>query len=463
MSIPLIIGVLAVYFLGMVGIGWYGRKYAQTFESFTNAGRNCGAIMLIGTCVGSQIGNGFVVGGAGDGSVFGMSGAWYGIACGISYLVSALFVNKKVYEKGFISLPEFLQDRYHDKTTSAIFCAAYSISSIGIIGAQIMAGSALFTAFGMNGALGAVVITLIVLAYSSLAGLWGSFATSVVQVVVIIIALVATFFIVLSNGGVEVINQAVASGAVPENFWDLGNRGIQYVLVLAIPVSLQCAIDQCNIQRINSCKSEKSAFVGYIWSFIICVVVAFMPTFIGMYGVSRYGVTGNSVFFAVAMEALPPLACAMLVAAVVAAIMSTIDSLFVAVSTVVLKNVYQGFINPNPSEKTLKIGDKICTICFAAIALVLSLQFTSIIDLLGSVYAFISACAATPFLGGLFWKRGTRKGAIWSAIVGCITVLLSLFGFITLPLSDLTPTIIAAVVYVVVSLMDKKGQEEVAA
>ena len=75
MSIPLIIGVLAVYFLGMIGIGWYGRKYAQTFESFTNAGRSCGAIMLIGTCVGSQIGNGFVVGGAGDGSVFGLSGA----------------------------------------------------------------------------------------------------------------------------------------------------------------------------------------------------------------------------------------------------------------------------------------------------------------------------------------------------------------------------------------------------
>ena len=163
MNLTLIIAVLAVYFLVMVGIGWYGRKYAKTFESFTSAGRSCGAIMLIGTCVGSQIGNGFVVGGAGDGSVFGLSGAWYGIACGLSYLASALIINKKIYAKGFISLPEFLQDRYHDKTTSAIFCICYSISSVGIIGAQIMAGSALFEAFGMSGTIGAIVITVVVL------------------------------------------------------------------------------------------------------------------------------------------------------------------------------------------------------------------------------------------------------------------------------------------------------------
>lgn len=462
MDIGLIVGVLAVYFLVMIGIGWYGRKYASTFETFTNAGKSCGAIMLIGTCVGSQIGNGFVVGGAGDGSIYGLSGAWYGIACGLSYLASALLINKRIFAKGFISLPEFLQDRYHDKATSAIFCLCYSISSIGVIGAQIMAGSALFESFGLSGTVGAIVITIVVLLYSSLSGLWGSFATSVIQVAVIIVALVTTFFIIISNGGIDIINQAIATGTVAGDFWDLGNRGWQYVLVLTVPVCLQCMIDQCNIQRINSAKSEKSAFVGYIFSFIICVVVAFMPTILGMYGVAEFGVTGNSVFFMVAMEALPPLACAMLIAAVVAAIMSTIDSLFVAYSTVLLKNVYQGFINPNPTERFFKVADKVCTVCVAVVSLILSLQFSSIISLLSSVYAFISACAAAPFLGGLFWKGGTKTGAVASSIVGAIVVTLSLLKVITLPLTDLMPTIIAAVVYVIVSVLDKKGRAELA-
>lgn len=459
MNTTLILVVLAAYFVVMIGIGWYGRKYAKDFDSFASAGKSCGAIMLIGTCVGSQIGNGFVVGGAGDGAAFGLSGAVYGIACGLSYLASAVILNKRVYAKGFITLPEFLHDRYGDRATSLVFCIAYSFSSIGVIAAQIMAGSALFEAFGLNGTIGAIVITLVVLAYSSLSGLWGSFATSVVQVAVIIVALMATFFIIVGQGGFTIINDAIASGAVPSDYWNIGNRGLSYFLTLTIPVCLQCMIDQCNIQRINSAKSEKSAFRGYVWSFVICVFVAFMPTFIGMYGAARYGITGNSVFFTVALEALSPLASAMLIAAVVAAIMSTIDSLFVAFSTVLLKNVYQGFINPNPSEKFFKIGDKVCSIGIAVVALLVSLQFTSIISLLNSVYAFICACAATPFLGGLFWKRGTSKGALASVLVGFVVVLLHLTGIISLPLADLTPTLIAAVVYVIVSLCDKSGAE----
>ena len=155
MNLTVLTVVLAVYFLAMVGIGLLGRKYAKSYDSFISAGRQAGVFMIIGSAVGSQIGNGFVVGGAGGGAATGLSGAWYGIACGLGYLGIAIVLNKIVYAKGFISLPEFLEDRYGDKVTSVVFSVATVLSYIGNIAAQLIAGSALFQAFGLNGRLGA--------------------------------------------------------------------------------------------------------------------------------------------------------------------------------------------------------------------------------------------------------------------------------------------------------------------
>ena len=460
MNLTVLAVVLAVYFLAMVGIGLLGRKYAKSYDSFISAGRQAGVFMIIGSAVGSQIGNGFVVGGAGGGAATGLSGAWYGIACGLGYLGIAIVLNKIVYAKGFISLPEFLEDRYGDKVTSVVFSVATVLSYIGNIAAQLIAGSALFQAFGLDGRLGAVVITLVVLVYSSLSGLWGAFATSVVQVVVITVALVATAILVLTGGGLGVINDAIAAGTVPADFWDLGNVGASSIIITVASVCLAALCDQQTVQRINSAKSEKASLTAHILSTVICIVLAFLPALIGMYGAALYGVTDNSVFFTVVLNKLPPLVSAVAIAAVIAAIMSTIDSMLIGFSTVLLKNIYKGIINPKVSDETLKKGDLLVSVVVCILSLLLSFQFTNIIDLLSSTYLFLSACCLVPFVGGLFWKKGTARGAVVSSVVGLVLVVLSLTNILVLPLLDLTPIAVAVVVYVVVSRLDKEGQKK---
>lgn len=462
MNLTVLTVVLAVYFLAMVGIGLLGRKYAKSYDSFISVGRQAGVLMIIGSAVGSQIGNGFVVGGAGGGAATGLSGAWYGIACGRGYLGIAIVLNKIVYAKGFISLPEFLEDRYGDKVTSVVFSVATVLSYIGNIAAQLIAGSALFQAFDLDGRLGAVVITLVVLVYSSLSGLWGAFATSVVQVVVITVALIATSILVLTGGGLEVINEGIAVGTVSADFWDLGNVGASSIIITVASVCLAALCDQQTVQRINSAKSEKASLTPHILSTIICIVLAFLPVLIGMYGAALYGVTDNSVFFVVVLNNLPPLASAIAIAAVIAAIMSTIDSMLIGFSTVLLKNIYKGIINPKVSDAALKKGDLLVSVVVCVLSLLLSFQFTNIISLLSSTYLFLSACCLVPFVGGLFWKKGTARGAVVSSVVGLVLVVLSLTKILVLPLLDLTPIAIAVVVYVVVSLLDKEGQKKLA-
>ena len=63
-----IIIVVAIYFVAMLGIGWYGRRFSQDFEGYLSMGKSGGILLLMGGCIGANIGNGFVVGGAGGGA-----------------------------------------------------------------------------------------------------------------------------------------------------------------------------------------------------------------------------------------------------------------------------------------------------------------------------------------------------------------------------------------------------------
>ncbi|MGO5023509.1 sodium:solute symporter family protein [Lawsonibacter sp. LCP25S3_G6] len=449
--------VMGIYFVFMIGISWMGRKHGRTFDEAITAGRNCGVFMIIGSAVGSHIGNGFVVGGAASGAATGISGAWYGLGCAISYLVMAVTINRVVYRAGYISLPEFLQARYGEKMTSVIFSVTTALSYIANIAAQLMAGKALFEALGFNGTFGVWVICAVVIAYSMISGLWGAAATSVAQVAIIIVSLVITTVILVSQGAVGVVNDAVQTGQVPSTYWDIGLPGISAILITCIPISLAALCEQCTVQRIVSAKSEKVAFWGLILSFVIMIPAALMPAFIGMYGNVLYNDTTNSVFFRVALEVLPPLAAALLIAAVVAAIMSTIDTMLVAFSTIVLHNIYRGMINPNVSEKTLKKGDFIVHLCLGVVSAFVALQFTSILDLLWQMYNFCAACCFAPFIGGLFWKGATAKGAIASAITGFIYIALNMMGIIpTTTILSMFSFLPAAVAFVIVSTIDNK-------
>ena len=296
-TMTLIAVVMGVYFAAMIGISWMGRKHGKTFDEAITAGRNCGVWLIIGSAVGSHIGNGFVVGGAASGALDGISGAWYGLGCAISYLVMAFTINKVVYRAGYISLPEFLQARYGEKMTSVIFSVTTALSYIANIAAQLMAGQALFEALGFNGTLGVWIIAIVVVAYSMISGLWGAAATSVAQVAIIVVSLIVTTIILLSHGALDVINGAVQSGQVPSTYWDIGMPGPSAILITCIPITLAALCEQCTVQRIVSAKSEKTAFWGLILSFLIMIPAALMPAFVGMYGNILYNNTSNSVFF----------------------------------------------------------------------------------------------------------------------------------------------------------------------
>ena len=460
MNLTLLMVVLGLYFLLMIAISFVGRRYAKTYDSYLNIGRNAGILLIMGGAIGGHIGNGFVVGGAGSGAEMGIGGIWYGIGCALSYVVLSFTINDFLYKKGYISLSDFLRERYGDRITTLVYSLSTAFSFIGNMAAQIMAGKALFIALGLDGNVGAVVITIVVLLYSQIAGLWGAFATSVVQTGIILLGLIGTTIFVLMQGGVGAIVEAVESGALPKSFFTAVPFEKATLIMLIVPTCLAIFTDQCVFQRVSSARSALTSKAAHLFSTVLMIPLAVMPVFIGMYGAAKYGVRDTSAFFAVVLNSLPAILAAVLVAAVVAAVMSTIDTLFIGVSAVVLHDLYKGFINPNVSEETIKKMNVVLNIIVACFALVISLSFTSIVGLLSSTYTFLASSCLVPFLGGLLWKKGTAKGSVCSSVVGMIIVILNMLGILPLPYASVFPILPAFIVYVAVSLCSQQKNAE---
>ena len=455
--IPTIVVVLVIYFAAMVFIGWMGRSKASNFEGYLSMGRTGGVLLLMGGAIGGQIGNGFVVGGAAEGAASGLAGSAYGIACALSLILVALFLNDFIYNNGYMSMADYTRQRYHSEVPGTIYDLSTAISSIGLIAGQIMAGKALFEALGLPGTVGAIAIAVVVLLYSQLSGLWGAFATSVVQTGVIIVGLVATTIVLISKGAVGEMSTAIQAGELAGSSLDMSGLSASGFAAMMLPLLFGMVTDQPTYQRINSAKSAKISKIACYLSCIIMIPLALMPAFIGSFGAYKYNASGNSAFFDVILNELPAIVCALIIAAVLAAVMSTIDCGLITMSTVLTRDIWQGALHKNPSEKQLKKITLVINILIMGSSTILALSSGSILGLLNSVYSFLAAACFVPFVGGIIWKRADAKSAIAASVVGVLTVLISWIPGVTFPLgniipSGLFPIIPSAIAFVLVGL-----------
>lgn len=430
LMIATIVIVLVLYFGSMVAIGFMGRDKASNFEGYLSMGRSAGVLLLMGGAIGAQIGNGFVVGGAAEGASVGMAGCAYGLACAFSLLVTAFLLNDFIYKGGYMSMADYTRQRYHNEIPGVIYDLSTAISSIGLAAGQIMAGKALFEALGLPGNVGAIAIAVVVLLYSQLSGLWGAIGD---------------------------MQAAISAGALPASSLNLSGLSAAGFAGMMLPLLLGLVTDQTAYQRVNSAKSAKISRIACYLSCLVMIPLALMPAFIGSYGHFKYGVTGNGAFFNVIMHELPAIACALIISAVLAAVMSTMDCGVITMSTVLTRDIWQGVLKKNPSEAQLKKITLIINVAYMGSATVLALSASSILGVLNSAYSFLAASCFVPFVGGVFWKRGNAIGAAASSLVGVVTVLITNMGF-TLPGSGIIPGAIlpiipSAIAYVVVSLV----------
>lgn len=92
--LQLIVVVMVLYLGGMLAVGFYGKKYANSFEDYLTAAKQGTFLMVCGSYIGSHIGNGIVVGGAEYGAIYGIGGIWYGVGSALGYVLLLLFYQR---------------------------------------------------------------------------------------------------------------------------------------------------------------------------------------------------------------------------------------------------------------------------------------------------------------------------------------------------------------------------------
>lgn len=455
----IIVAVMAVYLVVMVIIGLKGRKYSQTNEDIMTAAKQGTLLLVVGSYLGSHLGNGVVVGGAQNGAVYGLGGLWYGAGSAFSYVIFAIVMAKVVYRKGYITLADALAERYGDKITAVLVAILHCAAMVGMVAAQIMAGKLLFEYIGLPGTLGAALTLAIVIIYCSTSGLWGVMMTDVIQTSVILVTTVISIFWIASHGGF-----ALMHSALPSTSWDLVPFDAETLIMMFGPGMLYGLISAPGYQRTVSCKEEKTARIAPILGAVIILAFAVLPVLIGMYARALWpDAEAKTIIFKVLLEQMPPVLGGLMVACICAAIMSTCDGQLLAGAANIVNDVYLKVINPNgrKDEKKLARITTVSVVVMGIIAMIVSLGFTMVVPLLSLCYSLLNSGALVMVMGAVFWEKSTKEGAIASFIVGVGLTLLNYVHIITLPYASVFPLLPATIVFVIVSLLT--GSKEKAA
>jgi SSS family solute:Na+ symporter len=455
-ALTLTVVVLIVYMLAMLAVGYKGRNTSDNFKDFVTAAKRGSFVMVCGSYLGSHIGNGVVVGGAQNGAAYGIGGAWYGVGACLSYIVFSIVVARKLYRSNCLTISECLDKRYGGKVTGTIYAIVNCGAAISIMAGQIVAGKNLFEYLGLDPMMGAVLCSIVVFLYASLSGQWGVMMTDVIQTTVVVVTTLIAIAYMYATGGFTVMHEAL-----PAKDWQLMSMDPELIVMNAIPAMLYGLVSCASFQRNISAKDEETAVKSAFWAAIILLPFVFLPVLIGMYGRALFpDAPAGTIFFKVMLEKFPPVLGALMVAALMAAVMSTVDSQLIYVTASMTNDIYIQFINKHPDEKKLNSLAHVITFVFGLLTLYVALGAKMITTMLSYSYTFLCAGTLVMFVGGIFWKKGTRAGAVAAAIVGMFFVFLYRFCGVKLPFASIFPILPSAIAYVVVSLMTAPKQAE---
>ncbi len=459
--------IFVAYAVLIVGIAyWVTRKGEKTSEDYFLAGKSLPWWAIGASLIAANISAEQFIGMSGSGFAIGLAIASYEWMAAITLLIVGKFFLPIFIEKKLYTIPEFVQQRYSEnlKTILAVFWIGLYIF-VNLTSVLYLGATALDTIMGMGD--GSMLVPAIIglALFAALYSLWGGLAavawTDVVQVVLLIVGGLITTFIALSHvspdGGV-LAGFKVIYEQVPDKFsmilekgeiitpngrdawWDLPGLA---VLIGGMWVAnlYYWGFNQYIIQRTLAAKSLResqrgiafAAFLKLLIPLIVVVpgIVAYVlnvgpdgmvtaesaaPSFIGDNG----NIINDNAAPWLISSFIPAGLKGLVVAALAAAIVSSLASMLNSTATIFTMDIYKPYFNKTASEGSLVNVGRIS----AASALVIAVFIAPQLQNLGQVFQYIqeytgivSPGILAIFLLGLFWKKATNKAAIWGAVL----------------------------------------------
>lgn len=429
--------VIVAYFLVVFGVVFlaatWERSKRGTSTDYFLAGRDAGWFLVGGSLFASNIGSEHLVGLAGTGAASGVPVAQFEILASLILLLLGWVFVPFYLTSGVFTMPEFLERRYSPGARwylAVVSIIGYVLTKISV---TIAAGGIVFEALmGIDFWTGALVVVLITGVYTIFGGLRAVLYTDLMQMFVLIGGAVAVTFVGLSALG----GWGAMADTVGPEFLDLWKpvsdpnfpwTGILFGAPI-LGVWYWCT-DQFIVQRVLAAHNQDHARRGTLFAGYLKLLPLFIFVIPGViaYALSKQG----RLQLAAPDQALPTLVGTLLptglrglvVAGLLAALMSSLSSVFNSTSSLVTMDVYKK-LRPAASERQLVLVGQGTTAILVGLGLLwiplMKLISGQIYQYLQSVQAYISPPIAAVFLIGVFWQRVNAKGALAALITGFV-------------------------------------------
>ncbi len=435
---------LAVYFLAMLGIGlWAWKKSTDDSEGYLLGGRQLHPAVAALSAGASDMSGWLLLGLPGALYAAGLVEAWIGIGLFIGALLNWIVVAPRLREQterlgNALTIPEFLANRFPDaayalRITSAlivvVFFAVYTAA--GLVGGGKLFETSFAGLFGDVGIsdymLGLWITAGVVLAYTMVGGFLAVSLTDFVQGCIMVVALVLMPLVVMFGAGgsaggsltqvqpgfLDIGFGLTAVGFFSAVAWGLGYFGQPHIIVRFMAVR--------SLKEVPTARN-----IGMAWMFV-CLIGAIGVGLAGRAYVERNGLTVDdpeTIFIVLAGLLFHPLVTGFLLAALLAAIMSTISSQLLVSSSSLTEDFYKLFLRRNAGERESVNVGRVCVLLVALAAIwIASDRESQVLGLVSNAWAGFGAAFGPLIILSLTWRRMTGAGALAGLVTGAGVVI----------------------------------------
>lgn len=433
-----LISIIA-YMIVMLLIGYFSFKKTENLSDYMLGGRKLGPAVTALSAGASDMSGWLLMGLPGAIYATGLVEAWLAIGLTLGAYLNWVFVapRLRVYTEvsnESITIPSFLENRLKDRTgllriVSGIIILIFFTFYVS---SGMVAGGVFFeSSFGLEYKTGLIIVSVVVLAYTFFGGFLAVSYTDFVQGIIMFLALilVPTFGVFLTGGVSETIasikevdpqllnlvSGATFLGILSSVAWGLGYFGQPHIIV--------------RFMAIRSSKETKSARrIGIGWM-ILSLLGAISTALVGIaYYHQNTGETlidNEAIFIALGQVVFHPIIGGLMLAAVLAAIMSTISSQLIVTSSALVEDLYKAVIKKNAPEKHYVFLGRMAVLVVAIVAGIFAWSKNeTILELVAFAWAGFGAAFGPIILLSLYWRKLTTAGALTGMISGAITVII---------------------------------------
>ncbi|MDV3440718.1 sodium:solute symporter [Pseudomonas otitidis] len=414
--------VVLLYAAGMLALGWYGMRRAKTRDDYLVAGRNLGPGFYLGTMAATVLGGASTIGTVRLGYVHGISGFWLCGAIGLGIVGLSLFLAKPLLKLKIYTVTQVLERRYNPaaRQSSAVIMLVYAL----MIGAtsSIAIGTVMQVLFGLPFWVAILVGGGVVVLYSTIGGMWSLTLTDIVQFLIMTVGLV---FLLMPMSIADAGGWNALVEKLPARYFDFTAIGWDTIVTYFLIYFFGIFIGQDIWQRVFTARSEGVAKVAGTAAGLYCVLYGLAGALIGMAAKVLLPdlENVNNAFASVVEHSLPNGIRGLVIAAALAALMSTASAGLLAASTTITQDLLPLLRGGRTSSNGDVHENRIATLLLGVVMLGIALVVSDVISALTVAYNLLVGGMLVPLIGAIYWKRATTAGAIASMTLGFLTVL----------------------------------------